>query len=196
MPKAKNARVWERADLEWYVEPTDVTRALLKVERFTGMVLDPCCGSGNIVKTMREAGGDAFGRDIKCRVDPVPEWFLGEMDFLNEVHHPVWNLVMNPPFYRAAGVEGFIRKGLEVCLGKMAVFCDVRFLTGAKRASGLFTNHPPHRVYILTPRPSCPPGEYLAAGNKAGGGQADWCWMVWDRSAPPSDTRISWLSTR
>lgn len=49
------------------------------------------------------------------------------------------------------------------------------------------------RVYILAPRPSCPPGEYLKAGNKAGGGTADWIWAVWDRTAPAAPTTMHWL---
>ena len=61
------------------------------------------------------------------------------------------------------------------------------------RANGLFAEFPPFRIWIVTPRVSCPPGTYLAAGTKAGNGSSDWCWMVWDLTAPPSPTRVDWL---
>lgn len=78
-------------------------------------------------------------------------------------------------------------------LRKFCVFVDRRFLTGKRRAAGLYAEHPPTRVWEITPRPSCPPGEYLEAGNKAGGGTADYCWIVWDITAPSGQTALGWL---
>lgn len=60
-------------------------------------------------------------------------------------------------------------------------------------AAGLYAECPPRRIYILTPRPSCPPGEYLLNGGKAGGGTADWCWLVWDLQSPHTGTTFHWL---
>ncbi len=42
----------------------------------------------------------------------------------------------------------------------------------------LFSEYPPTRVWIITPRVSRPPGDWIKAGNKAGGGAEDWMWMV------------------
>ena len=34
----------------------------------------------------------------------------------------------------------------------------------------------------------------LAAGNKAGGGSADWCWLVWDMTAPAlAQSQLGWI---
>lgn len=190
--KAKNAHVWQRDGLDWYVEPTESTAALLRHEQFVGSIHDPCCGGGNIVGTLLNHGYDATGTDIVDRTDRA-SWFKGEVDFLADHHLPQFdNAVMNPPFYKAKGAEAFIRKALRVTRGKVAAFVDVKFLAGSKRANGLYRDHPPHRVWILTPRPSCPPGEVLKAGGKAEGGTADWCWLVWDNTAPNTGTVISW----
>lgn len=189
----KDAHLWERDDLDWYVEPEESTDALLTVERFVGRVLDPCCGGGNIVRALRRAGVEVYGTDIVRRTDDK-DILLGERDFLtNPPAFPPPNFVMNPPFFRAKGAEAFIRQALSLASGKVCAFVDVKFLAGAQRANGLFTEHPPSRVWILTPRPSCPPGAYLAAGNKAGGGTADWCWLVWDLTSPAGPTQLGWL---
>lgn len=189
----KAAHVWERDPLDWYVEPPEATEALLKVERFSGETThDPCCGQGNIVGALRAAGYHATGSDITDRCEKA--WFTGEIDFLAaDDFGTVCNIVMNPPFFRAKGAEAFIRKALAVATGKVCAFVDVRFLAGADRANGLFAEHPPARIWIITPRVSCPPGSYLAAGNKAGGGSSDWCWMVWDLTAPRGATQLGWL---
>lgn len=61
------------------------------------------------------------------------------------------------------------------------------------RAAGLFAELPPSRVWVVTPRVSCPPGSYLAAGNKAGNGSSDWCWLVWDLRRPTARPEFGWL---
>lgn len=196
----KRAHVWERDPLDHYIEPRRATEQLLRVETFDGPVLDPCCGIGNIVVTLLAAGLDACGTDIVCRVgeeefpETWPGWFAGSGDFLKTTNiDPYLNIVMNPPFFRAKGAEAFIRKALSLGLEKLAVFVDIRFLAGARRAEGLFRDHPPSRVWIITPRVSCPPGAYLASGGTAGNGSSDWCWLVWDRSAEPRSS-IGWLT--
>lgn len=194
--RQKKAHTFKRDPLDWYVEPQDCTAALLTVERFVGSVLDPACGQGNIVRSLRDAGVEAFGSDIRRRVPEDTEWFIGEADFLKVPHTAVHqaSIVTNPPFYKGAGTEAFIRASLKAARHKVAIFTDLKFLGGDKRAATLYAEHTPHRVWLLTPRPSCPPGEYLLAGNKAGGGTADWVWVVWDLTAPPvSRPTFGWL---
>ena len=191
----KKAHVWERDQLDWYVEPPAATEALLTVERFAGRVFDPCCGQGNIVRTLIDCGVQAYGSDIRQRVWPQPSWFVAEADFLaGDANGPHPNIVMNPPFFRAKGAEAFIRHAIGQASAKVAAFVDVRFLAGADRANGLFAEHPPHRIWVITPRVSCPPGSFLADGGKAGNGSSDWCWLVWDLTAPaPVRSEFGWL---
>lgn len=197
-PKAKGAKLWTRDPLDYYVEPPRTTEALLRVEQFAGWVWDPACGSGNIVRACLAAGKRACGTDIMRRVPVDTPWFGGELDFLAfQGVRVVPNVMMNPPFFRAAGAEAFIRKALTVATERVAAFVDIRFLAGAERAAGLFRDHPPDRVWIVTPRVSCPPGAYLEAGGKAGNGSSDWCWLVWHlvlADKPPRfPTELRWL---
>ena len=194
--KARDAHNFDRADDEWYAEPGDCTTALLGVERFRGQVWDPACGGGNIPRALRAGGVPACGTDIVCRMTPDDPIWSGYRDFLATTPGQFLadNIITNPPFGKGALAEAFIRRALSAPnLAKLAVFVDARFLYSTKRARGLYAEHPPSRVWILAPRPSCPPGAYLAAGNKAGGGTADYAWLVWDRTHPHHGTITGWL---
>jgi hypothetical protein len=196
--KAKDSHVWNQNEFHWYVEGSECTRALLRAEKFAGVIYDPCCGQGNIIKACWASGVSAYGSDIEKRT--TESWFMGEHDFLGDspfddqcLSDPGMSIIMNPPFYRAVGTEAFIRKALTVAKHKVACFVDMKFLSGSARAKGVYAEHPPSRVWLLSPRPSCPPGEYLLAGNKAGGGTTDYCWLVWDLLSPSSETKLGWL---
>lgn len=190
----RKAHIFQRDNLDWYVEPKFATEALLKVERFSGRIWDPACGQGNIISALLHAGYNAAGTDIVRRVPENTGWFCGEFDFLNdEILTDPDCYVFNPPFYRAKGAEAFIRRAVGSAQTKVAAFVDLKFLGSVGRANGLFNGHPPTRIWMITPRPSCPPGEFLKAGNKAGGGTADWVWLVWDLTAPYSGTSFGWL---
>jgi len=177
-PKA--AHVWERDPNDWYVEGTRATVQLLAREAFPGWTHDPCCGQGNIVRTLIAAGLTATGSDLVQRV--AEPWHMGVADFLDGPMgcYGADNCVMNPPFYRAVGAERAIRRALECVDGKVAVFTGLRFLAGSGRSRGLYHDHPPSTIYQISPRPSCPPGTYLLAGGKAEGDTQDYVWLVWD----------------
>lgn len=189
----KAAHVWERDPLDFYVEPRRATEGLLSVETFTGGILDPACGAGNIVETCIAAGLKAAGTDIKRRTGKP--WFIEERDYLAPGYP--WradNIICNPPFYRAKGTEEFIRLALSRATRKVAVFTDLKFLAGSGRANGLYAEHPPTRVWIITPRPSCPSGAMLEAGGEASGGTADWVWLVWCLDErPPVAPALGWI---
>lgn len=190
--REKKAQVWARDALDWYVEEPRASKALFAVERFNGPIWDPCCGQGNILNSAMDAGYTVTGTDMEKRSDSV--LITGGVDFLTVTIPRANNIVMNPPFFRAKGTEDFIRHALTLAKGKIAAFVDIKFMAGGNRANGLFREHPPHRVWVVTPRVSCPPGVYLQAGNKAGGGTADWIWMVWDMTAPPAQyAQFGWL---
>jgi len=192
--RERKSHIWARDQYDFYVEPESCTAALLKVEAFYGTVFDPCCGSGNIVRAFIRSGHrSVVGNDIVNRVGDL-FWFGREIDYLSDDFQVIGDCtVMNPPYYRAKGTEAFIRKALKLSREKVAAFVDLRFLTGARRANGLFKEHPPSRIYVLSPRPSCPPGSYLEAGNKAGGGTSDWAWLVW-QIGTEKPTEFAWLT--
>lgn len=191
MKKPLNAHIFDRSDDEWYVEPRWVSDALFDVEKFDGGVWDPACGQGNIVQAALDADLRAFANDI------CPRWNMAGMDdsdFMLSTVLRAPNIVTNPPFGRAILGEKFIRHALSLKPQKLAVFVESRFLFGKARASGLYAEFPPARILLITPRPSCPPGAWLLASNKAGGGTRDYVWMVWDlENYERGFTSIGWL---
>jgi hypothetical protein len=189
--RVRKSHVWKRDNVDFYVEEPRASIALFEVERFVGAVWDPACGSMNIIDAAVQAGLAVRATDIEKRSDR--HYFFGEI-LSPEVAPLAPNIVTNPPFFRGKGTEAFIRKALSLACGKVCIFTSIKFLAGAARANGLFAEHTPHRVWIVTPRVSCPPGAWLAAGNTAGGGTDDWCWLVWDMTAPRAAfPQLGWL---
>src|SRR5215831_7367744 len=66
------------------------------------------------------------------------------------------------------------------------------WLTRRLNAARWLAETPLARVYLLTPRPSMPPGQVILAGEKPGGGTQDFCWLVFDHAykGPPA---LHWL---
>lgn len=207
----KKAKKWPKHPQHWYVEEERVTAALLTVEGPEGIVWDPACGGGNIVRACLAAGLDARGTDIVERV-PGATWFAGRHDFLGpDGAAPPFPfgasdgraadaILCNPPYFGASGAEGFIRAACRAQPRLIAMWLDLRFLASSTRATGLFQTLRPARVWFCWPRVSCPPGDYLAAGGQRGGGQQDWIWMVWERRPDggfrAAETRCDWLDVR
>jgi hypothetical protein len=71
---------------------------------------------------------------------------------------------------------------------KVALIWLARRLNAARWLQGT----PLARVYLLTPRPSMPPGHVILAGEKLGGGKHDFCWLVFEHGhvGPPE---LRWL---
>lgn len=195
MPVAKAAHNWERAADEWYVEPKRVTEQLLRYESFDGHTHDPCCGGGNIPSVLFEAGLMVTGSDLRVRNGQDPRWFAGCWDFMSPDGLGALgarNIVFNPPYYRGGLMEACVSKAVSLAGGKVCVFVPLRFLGSERRANGLYAQIPPDRAYIITPRPSCPPGEFLAAGGKAEGDTKDYAWLVWDERK--GRTELLWMT--
>ena len=182
--KPLNARVFESDPLGWYVEPEDCTAGLCQVETFEGRTWDPACGQGNVIKAMRARRLKAWGTDKVDRSDRAI-WFLGEHDFLEQ--DPPFrpeNIVCNPPSFREVGTEAFLRKAVAIASSTVAIYANARFLFGGARARGLFHELPPTKIWYITPRPSCPPGDYIVAGGEPKGGKGDYVWLVYRKGQP------------
>lgn len=176
--RQKDARIFAQDPHGWYVEPGDVSTALFEAEGFEGEVWDPACGQGNAVIAALEAGLPACGTDIVRRAGGAP-WFVAELDFLKGPGLPADNIVCNPPSFGQKGTEAFIRRAVHLVRRKAAIFVSLRFLCGEERARGLYREMPPTKVWFVTPRCACPPGDYLLAGGKRENGNADYAWLVW-----------------
>ena len=51
---------------------------------------------------------------------------------------------------------------------------------------------PLRRIWLLTPRPSIPPGYVIARGEKPGGGKTDFTWLIFERGYT-GKAEVDWL---
>jgi hypothetical protein len=173
--KSIRAHVWAAEPDAHYVEPLWVPRRLFDVEHFIGAIHDPAVGFGTVVHAAGLAGLEATGSDIVDRTATSPfrpTSTFEIQDFLADDRR--WsNLVSNPPY---PIVEQFTLQALRVTQHKVAIVFPIARLPAAHWIPAT----PLRRVWLLSPRPSMPPGHYLAAGKRAEGGKQDFCWLVFE----------------
>ena len=206
MIRRKQSTVWDRDPDAWYQEPSWPAERLFAVERFEGRVVDPCSGAGTIPNAARAAGLRAEAYDLRDRGFPG---VIGGKDFFDPYAYmpgtwPADNIVSNPPYATWAQLgrdrppgampraeEEFLRLALTRARCKVALFLPAGWLHGEKRGAWLETL-PLYRVYLVGPRPSCPPGTFLQAGNEAGNGTGDYSWFVFLKGFAGAPT-VHWL---
>jgi hypothetical protein len=183
---ARLAHNWERDPHDWYIEPVWVSRRLFEEEIFEGEILDPACGWGRIVRSAIDAGYPARASDIIVRPsgDAAVDKLKVQADF-RDLNGPAVNVVCNPP-YRV--LPTFTQAALKLARRKVAVIFPVARLNAAHWITGA----PLLRVWLMSPRPPMPPGSYLEAGHKPGGGRVDFCWLVFDHGYSGA-AEVRWL---
>jgi hypothetical protein len=176
------SHVWARETSDHYVEPRWVSTRLFEVEDFdrSQVLLDPCTGFGRIADAAKAAGYVVITADI------VDRGYLGCQveDFLDRKVAPP-TVVGNPPFN---AVEAFARHALSLDVLKVALIFPVARLNAARWLKNL----PLRKIWLLTPRPSMPPGHVIARGEKPGGGKTDFAWLVFERGYVGS-AELAWL---
>lgn len=181
--KPIKAHAWEREKQEHYVEPHWCSERLFDVEQFKDSIWDPCCGFGRIPESANRAGLIGLGTDITHR-----GWHGQKttIDFLKAEAPLSENIVCNPPFNIAGR---FVRHAIDMSgVDKVAII----FPTARLNAAHWIKGTPLARVWLMTPRPSMPPGHTIAAGEKPQGGKMDFCWLVFTKGRiGPADLR--WL---
>lgn len=185
--RKRESNLWAREANDWYVEPLWTSARLFAEEPFTGSVYDPACGGGNIVKAAIGAGLNAYGSDLIDRGFPSESIPPTPCDFLESVT-PRINIVSNPPF---AVAEQFVSRALLLASAKVAMLLPANWVQGDKRSRWLEST-PLYRVWFITPRPSMPPGQAIAAGQKPGNGTTDYAWFVWLKGFDGAPS-IRWL---
>jgi len=166
--KPRNSHVWDRQATDWYVEPEWCSERLFDEEEFDGAIHDPAAGMGRIVMAAHKHGYSAIGTDIHPRTRIVQK-----ADFF-KCDHDMTNTVTNPPFKLA---QEFALRALHHTRRKVAVIFPVARLNAAHWLDG----SPLERIWLLTPRPSMPPGESILNNIKPGGGKVDFCWLVFNK---------------
>jgi hypothetical protein len=180
--RPRRSHIFDRDSDDFYSEPEWCSRRLFAVEEFIGPVWDPAAGLGTIPQAARAAGLSNLASDIAEHGA-----YGARRDFLKDPA-PItsaFNVVCNPPFALA---REFVERAIELGAEKTAVIFPVARLNAARWLATM----PLARVWLLTPRPSMPPGKLVANGEKPGGGKTDFCWLVFDRThaGPPA---LGWL---
>lgn len=171
--RKRASHLWARDANEHYVEEAWCSMRLLQEEQFEGGIHDPCCGFGRIPEAAMSFGMPVTASDIADR------GFKGggtTCDFLTST----WtcdNVVTNPPF---GSFRQFAFHALALTSRKVAMIWQVPRLN----AAGWLRDTPLRRIWLMTPRPSMPPGHVVrqleADGKRPSGGTQDYCWLVWE----------------
>lgn len=181
MPKVRElkAHIFKKQKENWYVEEPWCAMRLFEEIKFKGAIHDPCCGGGNIPFWAQNAEyrvtcGDIVDRD---KLDSGIPFRLGTYADDKKVYD---NIVTNPPFDDINKTPWpFVTWALAHAKYKVALLVPFKWLAGDKRTRFLETT-PLAEVWLMTPRPSMPTGEYLLAGNKAEGGKQDFAWAIFN----------------
>jgi hypothetical protein len=174
--RLRRSHLFDRDDHDFYVEPAWCAARLLAVEPFAGLIWDPAAGLGTILRAARAAGLSNLASDIADRGCGARHDFLTAPALTTGA----FSVVTNPPFALA---REFVERALTLGAAKVAVIFPTARLNAARWLEAL----PLSRIWLLTPRPSMPPGNVILRGEKPGGGKTDFAWLVFDRtySGPP-----------
>lgn len=167
---------------DFYPTPPEGTEALLKVERFDGLIWECACGDGAISKVLEAHGYDVLSTDLVDRGYGEPR-----VDFLMERVSPAPNIVTNPPFKLA---QQFVEHALSLTTGKVAILARLSWLESVERRE-MFIGTPLARVWIFSKRL-----HILRRGVieklSSGGGMIAFAWYVWEHGHEGKPT-LGWL---
>lgn len=177
-----NVRKNSKASLDFYPTPPWAVDALLKYETFTGDILEPACGTGNISEKLKAAGFNVISSDIHDYGYGTPN-----VDFFS-INTPVDNLITNAPYNQA---DQFVLHALKITKKKIALLLRLAFLEGARRYENIYSKTPPTSVLVFTKRLTFNPESIK--GN-SGSGYVTYAWFIWDRARSETPPIIRWIS--
>jgi hypothetical protein len=190
--RLRHSHIFQPDPFAHYVERPWCNSRLFEAESFgapRARVLDPAAGWCQIPRAAAAAGYSAIASDIIDRRDgqDLEHIPFTTCDFLKDSPvRSVWSIVCNPPFNL---IKEFCERALEIATYKAAMLIQLRCLPATRWLQRL----PLETVYLLTPRPSMPPGSWIAAGNIPGGGSQDFCWLVFNHRMTATAPRLRWL---
>jgi methylase of polypeptide subunit release factors len=197
---ASNHCLNEREAVDYYTTDPDCVKDLLKVEKFSKTVLEPCCGCGNIAHELELAGYNVIATDLydhgygKVGVDFFTDYISIDCD-----------VITNPPYM--LGTE-FVKHALDIMKPgtKMALFLKLQFLEGQERLTNIYAQNHLKKVYIYSKRVACfknnemwqrnDDGSYKLdkAGNKQKVNSAVcYAWYIFEKDYAGKPT-IDWIS--
>ena len=192
----------EREEHDFYSTDPDCVRQLLEKEQFSKTILEPCCGTGNISETLKEAGYEVTSTDLIDR-----GYVTGGVDFFEAYKDIDMDIVTNPPYGLATEFVIHALKELRPHR-KMALFLKLNFLEGVQRYKEIFSSRKYLKtVYVYSKRVACYKNDEHYQRDKAGnlildakgnpkkiGSAVAFCWLVFDTDYVGNPS-IDWINT-
>lgn len=174
-----NRRTADAEGADFYPTPRWAIEALLDHERFQGAVLDPACGNGVVVETLKDAGYVAEGSDLFYHG-------YGEtgVDFFE--YNYAQNIVTNPPYNV---VNEFVEHAIHITESKLALLMRLAFLESGTRYNRIFSKTPPNRIWVFSERITFYPSGIQTAGS----GTTAYAWFIWDKLVREGGTDLRWI---
>lgn len=162
-----------RRPYDFYPTPKAGTMALLENEIFSGSILEPCSGAGNISKVLEEklSGQKILSYDI--RKDNI--YGIGGIDFLKQTaeffNYPD-NIITNPPYLT---LTEFIHQSKKIAKHKIAMLLTLQALGGKKHMGLIWADRkfPLKKVIIIPDRL-----KFFSTKNSS---TIYNIWAIWDR---------------
>ena len=190
-----NAKSYERADEDWYIEPAWTVHQLMDAIFFPdGTIYDPCCGGGNILNVAKERGFATIGSDIINRAPSHP-FTLGNALRLRKLPNPTrgrLSVITNSPFSNPEKIGEQIVRHIVGLNPYRAAFCfPIAFLCSIDRYRFFTEECVPSHICVHSQRPTMPPGAKINELSGTGG-MGDYIWLIYTRGheGPPA---MIWL---
>jgi hypothetical protein len=168
-----------------YETPVGAVHALIEVERLPDFIWEPACGSGAIVKVLREAGHRVHATDLVDHGCPDSE---SRIDFLLEQRAPagVEAIVTNCPFKLA---DQFVAHALRL-VPRVIMLLRLAFLESERR-SPILDGGTLARVHVFKNR--LPMMHRRGWTGPRATSSIAFAWFCWDRNhvGPATIDRIS-----
>jgi hypothetical protein len=170
-----------------YFTPPQAAKALIAIEKLPQRILDPCCGSGQILDVLRKKGHTVRGSDI------VDYGWPGTAirDYLSQpLSMRGTGIVTNPPYDAVTGTaKQFVEKAIADGCQYHAWLLRMNFLESIGRLP-MFRKHPPSRIWISSRRLPMMHREGWE-GNKAPS-NITYMWIVWDANSEDR-CKLNWF---
>ena len=150
-----------------YYTPAWVTEALLSVEEFERVVLEPAGGEGHMARVIYDHGYSVIQEDLSIGFD----------FFRRVTTSPATDIITNPPYSNGLA-DRFVYHALDLTEprgGKVAMLLPLAW-DSAKGRRDLFKDHPAFKAkYTLTKRI-----RWVNLEQKKNGPSQNHAWFVWD----------------
>ena len=141
-----------------YYTNVKVTEALLKRFQFPteDVILEPCCGAGNISDTLKGHGHTVIATDLYQPNQSIPSGIIKTFDATSQDYWDYFDglvdwVVTNPPFTFASSI---LPKAFTTAKKGVVMLLRLSYLEPAKDRAEWLQQHPLYDLMVLNPRPS------------------------------------------